>query len=126
MAGPVDRDAGYDDWLDAVADDAAYYLECDNGHGSLPPRRVCPRCGADVDDHPLPPTGRVETYTVVHVSTPQLTDDTPYITAIAAFGPVRLTGFLQADPADAAVGQRVAPAVGEATTGDRALLLEPR
>lgn len=126
MADQVAWNEGYDDWLDAVADDAAYYLECDNGHGSLPPRRVCPQCGSVVEEQPLPSVGEVETYTIVHVATPQLTDDTPYVTAIAAFGPVRLTGFLQTDQKTTAVGQRVTPAVGETARGDRALFLEPR
>src|SRR6056297_1929720 len=43
------HDEGYDDWLDAIEDGDGYYLECENGHGSLPPRR---RRGAG------PPPGR--------------------------------------------------------------------
>lgn len=41
------RDAGFDDWLDAIEDDKAYYLECENGHATSHPvrsvRTVAPR-----------------------------------------------------------------------------------
>jgi uncharacterized protein len=116
---------GYDEWLDAVAEGESYYLECENGHGSLPPRRVCPRCGAtDLEETPLPETGEIETYTVVHVAAPSFADDVPYTTAIADFGPVRLTGV--ADD-DVGVGTKVAAAVGETeTAGERLLLFERR
>lgn len=128
MAEPVTRNAGYDDWLDAIEAGEGYYLACPEGHGSLPPRRACPRCGqTDLEEHPLTETGRIETYTVVHVSTPQLTDDTPYATAIAGFGPVRLTGFVRGiDPDAVETGLTVEPTVGvTATTGERALVLRP-
>lgn len=121
------RDAGYDDWLDAVADGEAYFLACADGHGWLPPRRVCPACGGALDREPLAEPGTVETYTVVHVPTPQLADDAPYVTAIARFGPVRVTGFLRGvDLDEAAVGLEVTLDVGTTRTkGDRALVLRP-
>ena len=121
------RDAGYDDWLDAVADGEAYFLACADGHGWLPPRRVCPACGGALDREPLAEPGTVETYTVVHVTTPQLADDTPYVTAIAGFGPVRLTGFLRGvEPGALETGLAVSPGVEETeTTGGRALVLRP-
>ncbi|WP_227376029.1 Zn-ribbon domain-containing OB-fold protein [Haladaptatus halobius] len=116
---------GYDEWLDAVAEGESYYLECENGHGSLPPRRVCPRCGAtDLEETTLPETGEIETYTVVHVAAPSFADDVPYTTAIADFGPVRLTGVANDD---VGVGTKVAAAVGETeTAGERLLLFERR
>ncbi|AXR78940.1 Zn-ribbon domain-containing OB-fold protein [Natrarchaeobaculum sulfurireducens] len=87
------RDAGFDDWLDAVEEGQAYYLECPNDHGSLPPRRVCPDCGStDLEEVPLPESGEIETFTVTYVPTPAFEDDAPYATAIANFGPVRITG----------------------------------
>ena len=128
MVEATDADAGYDDLLDAVEAGAAYYLACERGHGALPPRRVCPQCGsADLDESPLPETGEVETHTTVHVATPQLADDVPYVTAIARFGPVRVTGFLRGvDPGDVAVGRSVALSVeATETTGERALVLRP-
>ena len=90
---PGVQDAGFDEWLDAAAEGDAYYLECSNGHGSLPPRRVCPDCGStELEEVTLPDTGEIETFTVTHVPTPAFEEDAPYATAIANFGPVRLTG----------------------------------
>ncbi|WP_458185493.1 Zn-ribbon domain-containing OB-fold protein [Haladaptatus sp. NG-WS-4] len=116
---------GYDEWLAAIADGEAYYLECENGHGSLPPRRICPECGvSDLEETPLPETGEIETYTVVHVPAPSFADDAPYTTAVVDFGPVRLTGV--ADD-DVEVGTRVSATVGTTeTTGERLLRFERR
>ena len=87
------RDAGFDEWLDAAEEGQAYYLECPNDHGSLPPRRVCPDCGStDLEEVPLPDSGEIETFTITYVPTPAFEDDAPYATAIANFGPVRITG----------------------------------
>ena len=44
MIPPVAR--GYADLLDAIADGEGYYIECENGYGSLPPHHVCPECGS--------------------------------------------------------------------------------
>jgi len=123
------RDAGYDDFLDAVAAGEAYSLACPNGHGSLPPRTVCPDCGAaELVEEPLPETGEVATFTVTHVATPEFADDAPYVTAIARFGPVRVTGQLRGvDPDAVERGLTVELAVGEAeTTGRRLLAFRPR
>ncbi|WP_255170267.1 Zn-ribbon domain-containing OB-fold protein [Natrononativus amylolyticus] len=118
--------AGFDDWLDATEEGEAYYLECDRGHGSLPPRRVCPECGSTaLSEEPLPETGEIETFTVTHVPTPSFEDDAPYATAIAAFGPVRVTGqVVGVDLESIEAGMTVTPAVDvSATTGDRLLYL---
>ncbi|MFB6131323.1 MAG: Zn-ribbon domain-containing OB-fold protein [Salinigranum sp.] len=122
------RDAGFDDWLDAVTDGEGYYLACPEGHGALPPRRVCPECGStDLEARPLPDRGTVETFTEVHVAGPEFAADAPYVTAIASFGPVRLTGVLRGlSAADVAVGATVEPGVDESeTTGERLLVLRP-
>jgi uncharacterized OB-fold protein len=85
--------AGFDEWLSGLGEGEGYYLACPDGHGSLPPRRTCPHCGAtELTEEPLPETGTIETYTEVHVSAPDFADQTPYVTAIVSFGPVRLTG----------------------------------
>ena len=127
MPEPTDANAGYDALLDAVAAGEGFYLECAAGHGSLPPRRACPRCGrAELEAVALPGVGEVETYTVVHVPTPQLEGDVPYTTAIARFGPVRLSGFLRGLDGDGdPVGASVEASVEGTAAGDRALVLRP-
>ena len=123
------RNAGYDDWLDAVEDGEGYFLKCENGHGSLPPRRACPTCGSQaLVEEPLPGSGEIETFTVIRVATPDFTEDTPYVTAVASFDPARLTGQIRgAEIDEVEVGMTVAADVGRtATTGERVLVFEPR
>lgn len=123
------RDGAYDDLLDAIEAGEGYYLECANGHGWLPPRRVCPECGnRDLAETPFPDAGEVATYTTVSVATPQFSADTPYTTAIVDYGPVRVTGLLRGvDPEAVEVGMPVGIDVGEReTTGDRAIVFRPR
>lgn len=113
-------DAGYDEWLAALGTGEGFFLECENGHGSLPPRRVCPHCGSEeTTEEPLPETGSVESFTVMHVAAPSFVDDVPYVTAVVDFGPVRLTGVLRdVDPADVAVGDEVVADVSTTETQD--------
>ncbi|MCU4741450.1 Zn-ribbon domain-containing OB-fold protein [Natronoglomus mannanivorans] len=118
-------DAGFDDWLDALAEGEAYFLECADGHGSLPPRRVCPTCGeTSLEERPLPETGTLETVTITHVPTPSFEDDAPFALAVADFGPVRLTGqVVGMDLEDVEPGLTVRPDVGVSeTTGERLLV----
>jgi uncharacterized OB-fold protein len=123
------RDGAYDDFLDALEAGEGYYLECSEGHGWLPPRRVCPDCGSrELTETSLPDSGEILTHTTVSVATPQFSEDAPYVTAIARFGPVQLTALVRGiDPADVEVGMPVGIEVGEReTTGERALVLRPR
>lgn len=123
------RDAGYDDWLDAVDAGEGYYLVCDEGHTSLPPRSVCPECGrTELTEADLPEVGEVETTTNVTVATPSFGDDAPYVTAVADFGPVRLTGVMPDTPYDEIdPGFEVVASVGRReTNGERMLVFEPR
>ncbi|QLC33932.1 OB-fold domain-containing protein [Halarchaeum sp. CBA1220] len=107
-----------DDLLDAVANGAGFCLVCANGHGSLPPRTVCPECGSRaLEREALPETGTVRAVTTVHVGPPAFADETPYGLAIARFGPVRLTGHVRAAALDGlARGDDVTLGVG--TAGD--------
>ncbi|ADD06036.1 DUF35 family protein [Natrialba magadii ATCC 43099] len=118
------RDAGFDDWLDAAEDGEAYYLECPEGHTSLPPRRLCPECGsADLTEQPLPDTGEIATFTVTHVPTPAFEDDAPYATAIVDFGPVRVTGqIVDRDPDEVETGQTVALDITRSETTDERVI----
>jgi uncharacterized OB-fold protein len=131
---PTDRD--YADWLDALADGEGFALVCPDGHGSLPPRRVCPECGSpDVSREPLRETGTVETYSVVHVPSPRFADDAPYATAVVDFGPTRLTGIVREGDSErgggdaapeVAIGDAVTVEVGErATDGERLVVFRP-
>lgn len=121
-------DEGYDEWADALADDA-FYLECHDGHGSLPPRRVCPECGSDsLSERSLPLVGQIVTFSEVHVASPDFEDDTPYVTAVADFGPVRLTGVVRGiDNDDVEIGTDVEVDVTQnRTTGKRLIVFRPR
>lgn len=116
------RDAGYADLLDAIAEGEGYYVECVNGHGSVPPRHVCPDCGAqELGKQSLPDEGEIETFTIIYAPLPGLVDDTPYAIAIVNFGPVRLTGYVPDHDADTvARGLKVTPDVTETETGTTA------
>jgi uncharacterized OB-fold protein len=122
------RHDGYDDLLDAIEDDGGYYCACPEGHGSLPPRRICPDCGSrDLSEEPLPDSGEVVAATTVTVAAPQFDDDAPYVTAIADFGPVRLTGMVRDVDGEPEPGAVVGVDVGESvTTGDRIVTFRPR
>ncbi|MBX0285604.1 Zn-ribbon domain-containing OB-fold protein [Haloarcula salinisoli] len=123
------RNGEYDDWLDSIEDGEGYYVECDEGHGWLPPRRVCPDCGSrELHDEPLPDSGEIVTHTTITVATPQFEDDAPYVTAIADFGPVSITGLVRGvDPEDVSMADVVGIEVGEReTTGERAVVFRPR
>ena len=113
------REEGYDDLLDALESDAGYYLSCPAGHGSLPPRQVCPRCGDDeLSEETLPATGTVVTFTEVAVPAPAFDGQTPVV-LIADFGPVRLTGELLDCSDILEVGCEVVPPAVTSSGGDR-------
>jgi len=123
------RNGEYDDWLDAIEAGEAYYVACDEGHGWLPPRRVCPDCGSrELHDEPLPDNGEIVTHTTITVATPQFEEDAPYVTAIADFGPVSITGLVRGvAPEDVSMGDVVGIEVGEReTTGERAVVFRQR
>ena len=122
------RDAGYDDWLDAVEDGDPYYLESPSGNGWLPPREVDPETGErDLEEKPLPDTGEILTLTVTNVAGPSFADDAPFVVAIAQFGPVRITGQVRGmDHDDVEIGQDVELSIGEnETEGERVIVFEP-
>lgn len=122
------QNTGYDEFIAAVAAGDGYYHECANGHGMLPPRRVCPHCGdRDPERVPLPETGDILTYSTVNVPTLAFDDDAPYVTAIASFGPVRLTGIVRgADPNDIEIGTTVAATIEpRKTTDERTITFRP-
>jgi len=129
----AEQPATYTEWLDAIEHGEGFYLESPDGHGSLPPRRVCPHSGStELTHQPLPETGTIETYSIVHVAAPRFADDTPYVSAIADFGAVRLTGIVRGidltvdgeTPVDVGDEVRVTVARRE-TTDDRMVVFRP-
>lgn len=119
------RDAGFDDFLDAVEAGEPYYLETADGEAYLPPRPHDPATGAaDLAEHPLPETGEILTHTTTHVATPRFGEDTPYVTALATFGPVTLTGQVRGlDPEDVDIGLTVELDVDRSETADERVLV---
>ena len=118
----------YDEFLDALASGDGRYLESPEGHGWLPPRRVCPESGStDLSPAALPEEGEIVALTQVHVPAPDFADDAPYCTAIVDFGPVRVTGVLQGvEYETVAIGDTVTAGVGRSeTTDERIVVFEP-
>jgi len=127
------RDAGYDEFLDALEAGEPYYLESPSGNGWLPPREFDPETGEqELTETPLPETGEVLTKTVVNVAGPSFADDAPYVVAVAEFGSVRLTGQLRVEgqkrgigPEEVETGQEVTVGVDRnETEGERIVILE--
>ncbi|MEF8782594.1 MAG: OB-fold domain-containing protein [Haloarculaceae archaeon] len=122
------RDVGYDDFLDAVEAGEPYYLESPSGNGWLPPKDVDPETGErELVETDLPTTGEVLTYTITNVAGPSFADDTPYVVAVAEFGPVNITGQVRGmDHDDVEIGQEVELSVGRNETADeRVVVFEP-
>jgi hypothetical protein len=120
------RNEGYDDAIDAIGEGDPYYLECSNGHASMPPRRLCPECGDDdLSEVDMPTSGELISYNVTYVPTPDFADDTPYVLGIAEFGDVRLTGQIRAEADDVEVGMPVSVGLDESeTTGERLIAFD--
>ncbi|QSW97619.1 Zn-ribbon domain-containing OB-fold protein [Haloterrigena alkaliphila] len=122
------REDGYDAFLDALEAGEGYYYECSSGHGTLPPRRACPHCGdRELATATLPSTGEIVTFTLVTVPTPQFKDEAPYITAIATFGPIRLTGIVRGiDRENVEIGREVTVVIErDETTDERTITFRP-
>jgi uncharacterized OB-fold protein len=119
------RDAGFDDFLDAVEEGEPYYLETENGDTHLPPMPYDPATGTEgLAERPLPETGEILTHTTTHIAAPQFADDAPYVTAVAEFGPVRVTGQVQdIDHEAVEIGRAVTLGVERSETRDERVLV---
>lgn len=119
------RNAGFDDFLDAIEEEEPYYLEGTEGNGYLPPRRIDPATGTEeLSEEPLPETGEILTYTQTHVASPQFADDAPFVVAVAEFGPVKVTGQLQGvDPEEIEIGQAVGIGIDHTETNDERVVV---
>ncbi|MFC6954269.1 Zn-ribbon domain-containing OB-fold protein [Halorubellus litoreus] len=119
----------YEAFCAAIEAGEGFYLECPDGHGSVPPRRVCPDCGAQsLTTRAIPEIGRIRAQTVVHVATPAFEDRVPYVSALADFGPVTLTGVVVETTPDAVEhGTEVTVGVERSDDRDRpTLVFEPQ
>ncbi|MCO8268789.1 OB-fold domain-containing protein [Haloferax sp. AB510] len=116
-------------WLDAIESDDGFYLECPNGHAWIPPRRVCKTCGSETLDRvPLSTTGRIVTYTEIHVPAPRFEHRDRVVVAIADFGGVSITGRLD-DAATESIEQGTAVELDveqSASTDERIVTFHPR
>jgi len=122
------RDAGYDDFLDAVEEGEPYYLDGSNGEGWLPPRLRDPRTGErGLEEAAMPEAGEILTMTTTYVAGPDFADDAPYVVAIVDFGPVQLTGQVRGvDPDGVEIGDTVELDVDRTeTTGERVITFRP-
>ncbi|UTF54785.1 Zn-ribbon domain-containing OB-fold protein [Natronosalvus rutilus] len=119
---------GYEAFLEAVDEGEPFALACPNEHWWLPPRRICPTCGAtELTPEPVPTVGALETYTRIEIPPPGFGDDAPYTTAVAAFGLVKMTGLLRGvDPDDVEVGQQVTLSLEETAAGERVVAFRPQ
>ena len=122
MSERRDEDAtAFDEFVDALADGEGFYLECTDGHASLPPRTCCPDCGdSELERRPLPERGELASRTTIRAPAPQFEAEAPYVLGIASIGPIRLTGRLEGvdpDGDDVDIGAPVAVGVRETTDG---------
>ena len=119
------RDAGFDDFLDAVEAGDPQYLVDDDGGTHLPPMPHDPVTGeAGLTERSVPEPGEILTHTTTQIAAPQFEDDTPYVTAVASFGPVNITGQLRdIPPEDVEIGQAVTLGVERSETREERVLV---
>jgi len=75
----------------------------------LPPRALCPKCrSTDVQWTELKGTGKLLTYSVVHIAPEAFRSFAPYTVGIALLDEgVRLPGMIRVDPGDLKIGLKV-------------------
>ncbi|ERH08425.1 MAG: putative nucleic-acid-binding protein containing a Zn-ribbon [halophilic archaeon J07HX64] len=119
------RDVGFDDFLDAVEAGDPQYLVDNDGRTHLPPMPYDPATGEKgLTERPVPEPGEILTHTTTQIATPQFEDDTPYVTAVASFGPVDITGQLRdISPENVEIGQAVTLGVERSETRDERVLV---
>ena len=88
--------------------EAARCAACDRV--AFPPRPICAGCGGrDFQNHQLPMTGHIVTFTIQHVAGAQFADDTPFAVGIIEMDDgTRLTAQIADIPLqDLAIGRRI-------------------
>lgn len=81
-----------------------------------------------MEKRPLPDTGEIATFTVIHAPMPAFSDNVQYTTAVVDFGLVQLTGQVRGvNPEAVNTEMTVTPAIIETeTTGDRIIGFQPQ
>lgn len=103
--------AWFDDFAATVASGEPNYLSCEAcGEATLPPRRVCPDCGAtELTREQFSGRGELLTFTEISVTIPKFHGETPYTSVLVGMDEgVTLTGQLRdATASDVAIGDEV-------------------
>lgn len=113
------RDGAYDDFLDALDDGDGYFVDTGRGSPSLPPQPNDGSHGSEDATEPLPSTGEIRTYTVIHAPLPAFAERAPYVVALADFGPVTITGQVRDVEPDAVEVGTTVEATVETTDENR-------
>lgn len=80
------------------------------GYTAFPPRLVCPKCKCrKFEPTVLAQTGKILTYTVIHVPATQFSDEAPFAIGVVELdGGVRITAqIVDCDHGKLAIGQKV-------------------
>jgi uncharacterized OB-fold protein len=103
--------AWFDAFTDAIEADEQEYLTCTTcGHGTLPPRQMCPTCGStDLTRKPLSRRGEIVSFTTISITIPKFHGETPYTVALVELDEeITLTGQLRdVTPEELAIGDEV-------------------
>lgn len=115
-------------YWEAAADGVLLLQRCrPAGHVQHYPRGLCATCWSDdLEWAPAEGTGRVWTFTVVHMpGHPAWSDQVPYVLALVELdeGPRMMTDIVGVDPADVFVGQRVRLVGASGTVVEQPLLV---
>ncbi|AXG06371.1 Zn-ribbon domain-containing OB-fold protein [Haloplanus rubicundus] len=119
----------FDSFTDTIESDEQQYLACETcGHGTLPPRRLCPACGStDLTREPLSKRGKVLSFTEISITIPKFHGETPYTVALVELDEeITLTGQLRdATADDIAIGDAVVLGTEPRDAGTAVLTFRP-
>lgn len=119
----------FDSFTDAIESAEQQYLACETcGHGTLPPRRLCPACGStELTPGPLSERGEILSFTEISVTTPKFHGETPYTVALVELNEeITLTGQLRdATADDIAIGDEVVLGTESHDEGTAVLTFRP-
>ena len=119
----------FDSFTDAIESDEQQSLACETcGHGTLPPRQICPACGStELTRESLSERGEVLSFTEISVTTPKFHGETPYAVALVELDEeITLTGQLRnATVEDVAIGDEVVLGTEPRDEGTAVLTFRP-